>query len=200
MRTQQYRLDAGGGQGKKAVTGGRLYDMVADPGQERTLRRSSRKSPRGLRDEAASWRAELSPKRGPATTGRSRSAIPPSTPLPARDGVPHGSVQRSDTAPNCSFFTNWTSPDDRITWDVEVGKPGRYEAVVYYTCAAGDVGSTVELSLATPSLQTQGDRSPRSAALWQGARPRRCARRVVHEGFQADEARDVRSESRAEAS
>src|SRR5207247_2212877 len=51
------------------------------------------------------------------------------------------------TAPNCSFFTNWTSANDRITWDVEIGKPGRYEVIVYYTCAAADVGSTVELSL-----------------------------------------------------
>jgi hypothetical protein len=64
-------------------------------------------------------------------------------------------VQRSDTAPNCSFFTNWTSPDDRITWDVEVGKSGRYEAVVYYTCAAANVGSTVELSLGEARIQTK---------------------------------------------
>ena len=69
--------------------------------------------------------------------------------------MPHGGVKRSDTAPNCSFFTNWTSPDDRITWDVEVGKAGRYEAVVYYTCAAADVGSTVELSLGDARIQTK---------------------------------------------
>ena len=60
--------------------------------------------------------------------------------------MPHGNVRRSASAPNCSFFTNWTSTDDRITWDIEVATSGRYEAEVYYTCAADDVGSTVELS------------------------------------------------------
>src|SRR5262249_15268477 len=67
-------------------------------------------------------------------------------PLPARDGVPHGHVRRSAKAPNCSFFTDWTSPDDRITWDLDVATAGRYEVVVYYTCAREDVGSRIEVS------------------------------------------------------
>lgn len=154
LRTQQYRFDAGGGQGKKAVTGTGLYDMIADPGQKLDISKQKPDIAARLRDEAAKWRAELSAKTGrddrPFTVGYSAS-----TPLPARDGVPHGNIQRSDTAPNCSFFTNWISPDDRITWDVEVGKPGRYEAIVYYTCAAGDVGSTVELSLGESRIETK---------------------------------------------
>jgi len=64
----------------------------------------------------------------------------------ALDGVPHGGVRRSANAPNCSFFQNWTRPEDRITWDVEVATAGRYEAVLDYTCPQADVGSTVELS------------------------------------------------------
>jgi hypothetical protein len=70
----------------------------------------------------------------------------PWTPLPARDGVPHGNVRRSARAPNCSFFTDWTSTDDRITWDIDVATAGRYEVLIYYTCAADDVGSKIELS------------------------------------------------------
>ena len=153
LRTQQFRFDAGGGQGKKA-TSEALFDMVADPGQRKDISKEQGEVTQRLRAEAAKWRTELSPKAGkddrPFTVGYSAS-----TPLPARDGVPHGGVQRSDTAPNCSFFTNWTSPDDRITWDVEVGKAGRYEAIVYYSCAAGDVGSTIELSLGSVKLQTK---------------------------------------------
>ena len=71
-----------------------------------------------------------------------------STTLTARDGVGHGTIQRSSKAPNNSFFTNWTHPDDFITWDIDVGKTGRYEATVYYTCAAGDDGVTLHLSMA----------------------------------------------------
>jgi len=146
LRTQQYRYDAGGGQGKKATAGGMLFDMAADPGQHRDIAKEKPDIAAKLREEAARWRkelaAEVSRDDRPFTVGYSKS-----TPLPARDGVPHGNVKRSDTAPNCSYFTNWTSPDDRITWDVEVGQAGRYEAIVYYTCAASDVGSTVEVSL-----------------------------------------------------
>jgi hypothetical protein len=78
----------------------------------------------------------------------------PITQLPARDGIEHGGVQRSSTAPNCSFFTHWTSVDDRITWDIEVANAGRYEAVAYYTCPAADVGSKVELSFNGSRVET----------------------------------------------
>jgi hypothetical protein len=70
-----------------------------------------------------------------------------STTLPARDGKEHGTIQRSAKAPNNSFFTHWTGKDDSITWDVEVANSGDYEAIVYYTCAAGDEGATLQLSM-----------------------------------------------------
>jgi hypothetical protein len=77
----------------------------------------------------------------------------PITFLPARDGIAHGNVRRSAKAPNCSYFTNWISTDDKITWDVEVANAGDFEAVVYYTCAVKDVGSTFELSFANSRIR-----------------------------------------------
>ncbi len=71
----------------------------------------------------------------------------PSTTLPARDGVEHGTIQRSSRAPNNSFFTHWTRQEDSITWDIDVGESGDYEAIVYYTCAAGDEGATIQLGI-----------------------------------------------------
>lgn len=71
----------------------------------------------------------------------------PSTRLEARDGRPHGTIQRSSSAPNNSFFTHWTRKDDYITWDIDVGETGRYAAIVHYTCAQEDVGCTVRLSM-----------------------------------------------------
>jgi len=144
LRTQQYRLDNAGG----------LFDMVADPGQKRDVAKDHADIAAKLSAEATKWRQELAPSVGrderPFTVGYASF-----TPLPARDGVPHGGVKRSAGAPNCSYFTNWTSKDDRITWEVEVGQPGKYEAAVYYACPAADVGSTIELSLGERRVQTK---------------------------------------------
>ncbi|MDA2925757.1 arylsulfatase [Acidobacteria bacterium AH-259-G07] len=137
VRTQRYRLDHTG----------KLYDMKADPGQDKDVSKEKQKVAARLSKAVARWKAELLPgltdDNRPFPVGYPAF---PSTPLPARDGVPHGNVQRSARAPNCSFFKNWVSSEDKITWDIEVANSGQYESVIYYTCAKEDIGSTVELS------------------------------------------------------
>lgn len=134
VRTQQYRLDSGG----------RLYDMAADPSQERDTAAANPEIAAKLRRAVEVWVKEVQPTGPddrPFPVGYSTTTL-----LPARDGVPHGGVKRSSIHPNDSFFTNWTSPEDRISWNIEVGKAGRYDAVVYYTCRPQDAGATIELS------------------------------------------------------
>ena len=125
---------------------GHLYDLAADPGQSTDVRSKVPDEANRLTNAVDEWKstvlAELSTEPRPFTVGYRQF---PSTVLPARDGVPHGNIQRSARAPNCSFFTNWTSVDDRVTWDIDVATTGRYQATAYYTCAAADVGSTIEL-------------------------------------------------------
>jgi arylsulfatase A-like enzyme len=136
VRTQRYRF----------VVPGQLFDMAEDPGQYRNIAKQQPEVAARLSDAVGKWKAELLAGLGkqdwPYTVGY--RALPV-TQLPARDGLPHGNVRRSSKAPNCSYFMNWTSPDDRITWDIEVATAGKYEAVVYYTCPKADVGSVVEL-------------------------------------------------------
>lgn len=98
------------------------------------------------------------------------------TPLPARDGVPRGNVKRSAGAPNSSYFVNWTSKSDAMTWDIDVHTTGQYEVAVYYTCPEADAGSQIELSFNDsnlvgnvtpgwdPPLYTNQDTIPRPAA------------------------------------
>jgi hypothetical protein len=103
--------------------------------------------------------------------------------LPARDGVPGGGIKRSAGAPNCSYFTNWTSKDDKMTWDIEVAQGGEYDADIYYTCRPEDVGSTVELSFLgarvqakiseahnPPLIGAEFDRVPRGESYWKDFR------------------------------
>jgi hypothetical protein len=53
--------------------------------------------------------------------------------------------QRSAGAPNCSYFVNWTSLEDRMTWDIEVNTAGDYGVEILYTSPVADAGSTIEL-------------------------------------------------------
>jgi arylsulfatase A-like enzyme len=145
VRTQRFRLDAGG----------RLYDIKADAGQHTDVADRHPELTVRLRQQAKQHAKEMqvhfaANANRPFTVGYGVS-----TTLPARDGVEHGTIQRSSKAPNNSFFTHWTKAQDYITWDVDVGATGDYEAIVYYTCARGDEGATLELSM-------QGGRSVRT--------------------------------------
>jgi hypothetical protein len=128
--------------------------MQADPGQEKDISVEQKDVAERLSKAVAQWKEEVLPglqnKDRPYTVGYPDFPI---TQLPARDGIAHGKIERSGHAPNCSFFKNWTSTNDSITWDVEVETPGKYEAVVYYTCPKTDTGSTIELSLNGSSIQ-----------------------------------------------
>jgi hypothetical protein len=75
--------------------------------------------------------------------------------LPARDGEPFGGITRSSSAPNSSYFINWTSTQDKLVWNVDVQQEGDYEVTIDYTCPASDVGSSVELSLNEARLKAK---------------------------------------------
>jgi len=143
VRTQQYRLDSAGN----------LYDMVADPGQDNDVSAGQPEIARELKQSVAKWKTdvlgEYEAEKRPFPVG---FATAPETQLPARDGEFSGNVARSGRAPNCSFFTHWTSPEDRIWWDVEVLEPGTYDVAIMYTCEPKSVGATIELSLGDSRL------------------------------------------------
>ena len=144
VRTQQYRLDHTG----------KLFDITTDPGQHRNIAKEKPDVAAKLTKAVSRWKKELLPKSRkddrPFPVGYAEFAT---TILPARDGVPYGNVRRSARAPNCSYFTNWVSADDKMTWDVEVANSGNYQAEVYYTCAKENVGSTIELHFNRSRIQ-----------------------------------------------
>jgi arylsulfatase A-like enzyme len=125
---------------------GRLYDLNTDPGQ--------------LRDLAAEWplvaselAAEVEQRRKRTDRGRRRDAMPftvghpshPTSMLPARDATPLGSVKRSNRHPNCTYFSEWSSPNDAVVWDVEVVTPGTYAVKLFAAVPFDAVGSEVIL-------------------------------------------------------
>lgn len=192
VRSQTHRLDATG----------KLYDMVADFGQQRDIASDQPEIAKKLSESVAAWRkdvygsapastapsAEVKNAKGKKKGGATGALLPaddraypvgyaafPTTFLPARDGIAHGTVRRSASAPNSSYFVNWTSLADKITWDIEVATTGDYEVVIDYTCPVADAGSTIELSFNNtklagkvapgwdPPLYTNQDTIPRPA-------------------------------------
>ena len=145
VRSQEHRLDAEG----------RLYDIDADPGHIRDVAAERPAEPHRLREAAERWRRDVLGAVPRPAEERFPVGAPgaPLTELPARDGLPHGGVARSSSAPNASFFTNWTTRDDSISWAVDVLTAGRYEATLWYTCPAADAGSTVRLACGTASTE-----------------------------------------------
>jgi hypothetical protein len=141
-RNQRFRLDVEG----------KLYDMPVDGGQTTDVSSEHSEVHAELSAAVAKFQGEVLPvdEDRPFAVGYWKS-----TRLPARDGVHHGSVQRSAGAPNCSYFTHWTEVGDRMTWEIEVGASGEYEAAVYYTCPEEDVGATVELEFNGAKVQGQ---------------------------------------------
>jgi len=146
VRTQQYRLDSKGN----------LYDIPADPGQKNPINSAKPGITKRLSDLAKKFRSEMLVDYGKEFDNRPFIIGHPDavrTQIPARDGVPHGNIKRSNRFPNDSFFYNWTSLEDSITWDCEVGKTGTYKVEIFYTCPKDDVGSTIELSFNNSKLK-----------------------------------------------
>ena len=140
-RTQQYRLGHMG----------QLFDMIADPGQHKNLSKNQPEVVERLRKEVEHWKKtvllELGEDKRPFVIAHPDFEW---TQIPARDGIAHGGIKRSNKFPNCSYFYNWTSEEDKITWPVEVGASGIYEVTIYYAVPEGDEGAHVRLSYSMP--------------------------------------------------
>lgn len=138
VRNQQFRLDEHN----------QLFDMKNDPQQLVDVAPLYPTVFAEMKDQKKNWKqttlAEL-----PDSDKRTFPIGHPDweyNQLPARDAQCFGNIKRSSKWPNCSYFTNWISTSDSITWDVDVLENGNFEATLLYTCSAQDIGSTIELS------------------------------------------------------
>lgn len=125
---------------------GELFDLSSDPRQEHPVTQNYPEITSSLQTAVTNWRADI------AATGADQH--PPMivgdpgtefTPLPARDANLHGNLKRSNKFPNCSYVLNWQSAEDYLSWEVDIPADGRFEVVIYYTCAVEDVGSEFSL-------------------------------------------------------
>ncbi len=147
VRSQKFRLDHEN----------RLFDMQADPGQTTDVKTDFPEIANRLQAAKNRWEEKVLTEL-PEVDRRSFTIGHPDytyNQLPARDGLAHGQIERSNRWPNCSFYTHWVSPMDSITWDVEVLEEGKFEATLYYTCRPQDVGTILDLSSDQGSVEVE---------------------------------------------
>ena len=143
-RNQNFRLDHMG----------KLYDMTNDPGQLADISALRPKIRNQLLEEVSNWKKTVLPELG--KDERSFVVGHPNyrwTQVPARDGVSHGAIKRSGRFPNCSYYENWKTTEDKITWNCEVGATGTYEVSIHYALKKGDEGTVVQLSHNNASIE-----------------------------------------------
>ena len=164
VRSQTHRL------GEK----GKLFDMVKDPNQLKPIK--NEKISRKLNTALANYKKEILSDYGSEKDNRSFIIAHPGskmTQLPARDAMAAGGLKRSNRFPNDSYFEDWKSTNDRITWKAEAGASGLFEVEVFYAAkSAGtkyqlsfngsDLKFVIPVSHDVPKLGGREDRSPRS--------------------------------------
>ena len=138
LRSQDYRLD----------NNNNLYDMNLDPNQLKDISLNKKEVFDRMKTSKIKWKNEVL---NDLKTEDDRAFIighPKliNTQIPARDAKFNGLIKRSNYYPNCSYLTNWINIEDTITWDAEVAESGKFEVVVYYTCAKDALDSEIELS------------------------------------------------------
>ena len=146
VRNQKFRLDHRGA----------LFDMVSDGGQHTNVADQFPDIAKRLGQEVAQWKSELlgefPDKDRPFPVGHPNFER---TWLPARDASATGSIQRSNRFPNDSYFTQWTSTEDYLQWNIEVLKEDTYEAVIWQTCAEKDQSPLLELNFNNHHLRAR---------------------------------------------
>jgi len=135
VRSDRFRLD----------DKGRLFDIANDRGQTVDVSARFPEIAAELQAAAQAHREEMNQSLATFADRPFAVGHESLTRLPARDGVAHGTIERSSKAPNNSFFRNWTSEEDAITWDVEVADSASFRVTAHITCREQDVGVTVRL-------------------------------------------------------
>ncbi|PQV51501.1 arylsulfatase A-like enzyme [Jejuia pallidilutea] len=138
IRTQKYRLSYDD----------KLYDIENDRAQQNDISLDVPEIKNRLKNKALAFKKTINEElpeidERPFFVGHPDMKF---TQIPARDGNAHGNIKRSNRWPNCSFFTNWVSLKDSITWQVKVPETGRFKVKLFYTCPKGDEGSLLQLS------------------------------------------------------
>ncbi|MDX2245713.1 MAG: arylsulfatase [Bacteroidia bacterium] len=151
-----------------------LYDMQADPAEAHNLAAAEPELTQKFKEKFNTTLGELT---------ASMTNIPPiplgyeaakTVTLSAHEAAISGGLNFTFAPQGWAhdWLTNWKTPKDQASWDIEVIRPGNYRVSVLYTCKAEGVGSQLEVSVGgqkltgeiteafTPEISQNRDRVP----------------------------------------
>jgi arylsulfatase A-like enzyme len=135
-----------------------LFDLQQDPQQKTDIANARPQILQELRSAWETWHAEAVPDTIPRTTIPVGHAVAPRTELPAVESLSEGNPRFHNTnGYSHDWVTDWTSPDDRIWWELDVASAGEYEVTLSYACGADDVGSQVQLTARLTEESSNGN-------------------------------------------
>ncbi|MGB2822842.1 MAG: sulfatase/phosphatase domain-containing protein, partial [Phycisphaerae bacterium] len=146
VRTQRFRLQVSG-RGRRQPGKPQLFDMVADPAQKKDVSQQHPDVTARLTKAYQAWHADVS---------KGLEGMPPALPVGYAE-APAVTL----LAPECKmsgnvrykqgrgwandWITNWTSTEDRVWWDIDVVRPGRFNVALLYACPKEDVGAKLRV-------------------------------------------------------
>ena len=148
VRTDRYRLVNPG-------SGYELYDMIADPTETTDIAGAQVETTMELATAYEVWFSEVTKNlsgRMPIPVGY--DAVP-DVELPVVQGRLSNGLRFYAQAPgwNHDWVTDWSRPQESISWEVDVVHPDAYEVSLVYTCPQRDVGATIRVEVSGQSLE-----------------------------------------------
>lgn len=124
-----------------------LFDLKADPGENRNLAADKPDVVKQLADKLADWRTKVGAKM--PTPNPDYVPNPPAKDgtilLHSRTAEVHGVMLRYEPLPHKTTLGYWVNKDDWASWEFTVGAPGTFTVEVLQGCGKGQGGSEVEV-------------------------------------------------------
>ena len=131
-----------------------LYDMAADPSQERDVAAEHPDTVARLGAAYDRWFADVARRpivRPPIAVGYPQR---PAVELPAPEAYFTGQITWYNKWGFAhDWLTGWSDPNDKIWWEVDIVAPGRYEVSIMYTCPPEAVGRKLHIDAGGSTLE-----------------------------------------------
>ncbi|MCB0853062.1 MAG: arylsulfatase [Bacteroidetes bacterium] len=147
-RTHQYRLVAN-------TESPELYDMINDPSETRNIASEKPELLQKLHNQYLSWYQEVTRENLPIPGIPIGYHEAPLVNLPAHEASISGVITYKHNRNGWAhdWIINWKNTTDKMEWDIEVIRPGKYQVAMLYTALPANLGSEVRVTVGEQSVR-----------------------------------------------